>query len=72
MTELGLPQSALEIPRHYGGLLDGFVLDERDQGLKAQFDLPIQVVDTLMRTGDDRERVARQTLAFAETLRKRQ
>ena len=36
MTELGVPVSADEIVRHYGDLLDGFVLDARDAHLRER------------------------------------
>jgi LPPG:FO 2-phospho-L-lactate transferase len=69
MAELGVPQSALAVAHHYQGLIDGFVLDERDAALAAQFDLPVHIADTLMQSLPDRERVAREVLAFAAALR---
>ncbi|NMG76465.1 2-phospho-L-lactate transferase [Aromatoleum diolicum] len=69
MAELGLPVCAPEIARHYGDLIDGFVLDERDAALADQIDIPVCLADTLMKDIDDRERVARASLAFAERLR---
>lgn len=71
MTELGLPVSALEIVKHYAGLIDGFVLDQRDAHLKDQIDIPVMVTNTLMQTQEDRVRVAEETLAFACTLKNR-
>ena len=69
MAELGVPRSALAVAHHYQGLIDGFVLDERDAALAAQFDLPVHIADTLMQSLPDRERVAREVLAFAAALR---
>lgn len=69
MAELGLPVCAPEIARHYGDLIDGFVLDERDAALADQIDIAVCLADTLMKDIDDRERVARAALAFAERLR---
>jgi LPPG:FO 2-phospho-L-lactate transferase len=69
MAELGVPRSALTVAHHYRGLIDGFVLDERDAALAAQFDLPVHIADTLMQSLADRERVAREVLAFAAALR---
>jgi len=69
MAELGVPRSALAVAHHYQGLIDGFVLDERDAALAAQFDLPVHIADTLMQSLADRERVAREVLAFAAALR---
>ncbi|MGO1499911.1 MAG: 2-phospho-L-lactate transferase [Marinobacter sp.] len=71
MAELGLPVSALEIVKHYAGLIDGFVLDHRDTHLKDQIDIPVLVTNTLMQTREDRVRVAEETLAFATTLNNR-
>ncbi|MCK0508090.1 2-phospho-L-lactate transferase [Aromatoleum anaerobium] len=71
MAELGVPVCADEIVRYYGNLLDGFVLDVRDAHLQARIALPVHVTDTLMRTPQDRVRVARETLAFASRLTSR-
>lgn len=68
MAELGMPVSADEIARHYGGLIDGFVLDARDAQLRERIAIPVHVADTLMQTSADRIRVARETLAFAASL----
>jgi len=69
MAELGLVPSALAVAEHYHGLIDGFVLDQRDAPLAPQFDLPVHVCDTLMQTLEDRQRIARSVLAFAALLR---
>lgn len=68
MAELNLPVSAAEIARHYGDLIDGFVLDRRDSNLQAQIACPVAIVDTLMQNTEDRIRVAEATLAFANRL----
>ncbi|HHX35341.1 MAG TPA: 2-phospho-L-lactate transferase [Gammaproteobacteria bacterium] len=69
MQELKLPVSALQIVEHYAGLIDGFVLDERDAHLAEQINIPVTITDTLMQTREDRIRVAMHTLAFAQTLK---
>jgi LPPG:FO 2-phospho-L-lactate transferase len=46
----------------YAGLIDGLVADEPVHGL------PVLQTDTLMRDGDDRRRLAAETLQFAEGL----
>jgi LPPG:FO 2-phospho-L-lactate transferase len=69
MRELGLSPSPLTVLAHYGGLVDGFVLDERDAALAKEIDIPIRVCDTLMRSLADRERVARCTLELTQALR---
>jgi LPPG:FO 2-phospho-L-lactate transferase len=69
MRELGLAPSPLTVLEHYDGLVDGFVLDERDAALAKDIGVPIRVCDTLMRSLADRERVARCTLELAQALR---
>jgi LPPG:FO 2-phospho-L-lactate transferase len=68
MRELGLAPSPLTILEHYDGLIDGFVLDERDAALAKEIDVPVRTCDTLMRSLEDRERVARCTLELAQAL----
>ncbi len=66
MTELGLQISASAIAQHYEGVIDALLVDERD----PPESLPIASAraDTLMRTLDDRIRVARAALALAAEL----
>ncbi len=74
MAELGISVSPLAVARHYGDLLDGFVLDVRDAAIEAElreFGLPTLVTDTLMKTLADRQRLAAETLEYALTLNKR-
>ena len=69
MRELGLEVSPVGVARHYQDLLTGFVLDQRDEGLKMTigFELAIRtlVTDTVMEGDEDRIRLARQVLEFA-------
>lgn len=72
MAEFGLEISATAIARHYGALLDGFVIDSVDAGLATELQaagLRIAVCDTVMREDTDRERVARAALELAAALR---
>lgn len=72
MRELGLPSSAAAVARHYGDLLDGFVLDTADAALAPEIEaagLPVLVTDTVMRTLEDRIALARAVMALAERLR---
>ncbi|AYH43604.1 2-phospho-L-lactate transferase [Azoarcus sp. DN11] len=71
MAELGVPVGAEQIVHYYGDLLDGFVLDVRDAHLQERIALPVHVTDTLMRTPQDRVRVARETVDFAKHLKSR-
>jgi LPPG:FO 2-phospho-L-lactate transferase len=67
MTELGIAIEPLSIARHYAGLLDGLLVDERD-GRPA---LPVESAsaDTLMVSLADRKRVAAAALALADRIR---
>jgi LPPG:FO 2-phospho-L-lactate transferase len=69
MAELGLEVSPVTVASHYDGLLDGFVLDERDRALAPRFGIPVTVADTLMSTPEARERVARAALELARALK---
>ncbi len=68
MRELGVPSTAAAVARHYQGLLDGFVLDARDQADAREFGCPVHVTGTLMKSVADRERLAREVLAFAAAI----
>ena len=71
MAELGLPTGAVEVARHYDGLIDGFVLDSCDAGsadaVKA-LGLAVHVTGTVMQTLDDKTRLAREVLEFARSI----
>ena len=58
--------SAAAVAAHYGPLLCGIVVERGDED---GIDLPLHSTETVMRTRADRERLARETLAFAESLR---
>ncbi len=62
MRWAGYEPSAEGVVAYYDGLLDGLVTDERPDGVA------VLQTDTLMRDGDDRGRVAAETLRFAEAL----
>lgn len=71
MTELGMPSTALAVARHYGDLLDGFVLDhgDRDQAdAVAGLGMRPLVTKTVMESLADRENLARDVLALADEL----
>lgn len=70
MRELGLPLTTGAIARHYGKLLDGIVLDSEDRANAAEIGVPSICTRTLMNTLEDRERLARDVLSFAEDLRR--
>lgn len=72
MAELGIPATALEVARHYAGLLDGFVLDERDRSeadaLSEALQCPVLVTNTLMKSLVDKQALARAVLNFAQEI----
>jgi len=69
MAELGMEVSAAGVAAHYGGLLDGFVLDGSDAALADTLDLPCLVTSTLMRGDADKRALAEAVLEFAARLR---
>ncbi len=72
MEQLGLVPSALEVARHYRGLLRGFVIDREDA---AQADavralgMEVLVTDTIMVDAASKTRLAAEVLAFLSGLR---
>jgi LPPG:FO 2-phospho-L-lactate transferase len=68
MRELGVPRTTGAIVRHYGELLDGIVVDSEDRASAAEIEVPSVCTRTLMNTLEDRERLAREVLGFAERL----
>lgn len=70
-AELGIEPSALNVARHYTGLLDGFVIDHQDTELVQEIEnlgMHVLVTQTLMLTPDDRRRLAAEVLKFADSL----
>jgi LPPG:FO 2-phospho-L-lactate transferase len=67
MRELELEVSATTVSRHYGDLLDGMLIDARDP--PTTLDLPHARAYTLMKTLEDRIRVARAALDLADWIR---
>lgn len=74
MTELGLPVTAAAVGDYYADLIDGFVIDRRDQTAVVEsgrdYEYQIRYTDTLMVKQTDRIRLARDVLAFAGDLMK--
>jgi LPPG:FO 2-phospho-L-lactate transferase len=62
-----LPSPAA-IVQHYGGLLAGIVVERGDEG--GVGGLPVLATDTVMRSRAESLRLAREVLAFAESLRR--
>jgi LPPG:FO 2-phospho-L-lactate transferase len=68
MAELGLEVGAAAVARHYGDLLDHYVIDEADADAVRGLDLPLTATRTLMETIPDREALARVVLAAGRGL----
>ena len=71
MRELGAPVSALGVARHYGDLVDGWVIDRADAALRSPIEAlgcAVTVIDTIMRNRVGSRRLARGVVAFARTL----
>jgi LPPG:FO 2-phospho-L-lactate transferase len=68
MEELGLPVSAASVARHYGDLLDAYVLDPADCSCVADIPCRSVAAPVLMVTLDDREQLARTVLQVADAL----
>jgi LPPG:FO 2-phospho-L-lactate transferase len=61
-TELGIQPSALAVAHHYVDMLSGFVLDNVDHALAKKITIPVVVTQTLMKSRDDRRRLAQDVL----------
>lgn len=66
MGEMGLAVTNESIAAHYADVIDGLLVDERDDA--SGLTTPHDVTDTLMKTLADRERVARAALALADRI----
>ncbi len=72
MGELGLQTDAVEIARHYGRLLDGFVLDRSDAALAPAVEslgIAVHVAETVMQNMDDKVALAETVRSFARDLK---
>lgn len=68
---LGKEVSARGVAEWYQGLIDGFVIDERDADLAADIEamgVPTRVLDTIMKTAEISASVARAALSLADAL----
>ena len=69
MKELGLDPSAGTVAHRYHDLLDGYVIDHADMSEVVSIDARVTLAQTLMRTMEDREALARTVLDAAAVLR---
>jgi len=68
LDELDCPRTPVAIAHHYRGLIDGLVIDHADREWAERCDCATFVTATLMKTLDDRLRLATETLQFADRL----
>lgn len=66
MGELGLAVTNQSIAAHYADVIDGLLIDGRDDAFGVS--IAHDITDTLMKTLPDRERVARAALALADRI----
>ena len=69
MRELGIDVSNRSIERHYGDLVDAWIVDTQDAEDAAGSDRPVRIARTLMQTEGDKDAMAREVLEFADELR---
>lgn len=66
--ELGIEPSALAVANHYRGLLTGFVMDKIDVELAKDLEVQTLVTETLMKSPEDRRRLAQEVLHWIGAL----
>ncbi len=70
-SEMGIEPSALAVAMHYKDILRGWMIDTQDANLVAQIeahDINVHVANILMVDGEDRRRLAEETLLYAQEL----
>jgi LPPG:FO 2-phospho-L-lactate transferase len=68
MREAGIEPSALGVAQHYGRLIDGWVIDSADRNLAPAIEAlgcRVKVCNTMMRTLDDKRRLAHDAVGLA-------
>jgi LPPG:FO 2-phospho-L-lactate transferase len=68
MREVGAEPSALGVAQHYGRLADGWLIDSVDRDLAPAIEAlgcRVKVCDTIMRTLDDKRRLAHDAVGLA-------
>lgn len=66
--ELGYQSTAVEVYNHYSRLLSGFIIDRADEALVGNIPVPVHMTNILMKTNNDRKRLAQNVLNFIRTL----
>lgn len=68
MRELGMETSPAGIARRYAGLIDALLVDASDVPVEVDPDIEFVSASILMRSDEDRERLAREALATADRI----
>lgn len=68
MNELGVEPTSVAVARHYAGLVDGIVIDDKDAACVNELGMPAVVTKTLMTDLDTRIKLADVVLAFVAQL----
>jgi LPPG:FO 2-phospho-L-lactate transferase len=74
--EMGITPTAAAVADHYGELLSGFVMDDRDRDLESSLKdagsngLKVFITDTIMNTRQDRIQLAKEIIRFGRQLLK--
>ncbi|MDH6233749.1 LPPG:FO 2-phospho-L-lactate transferase [Mesorhizobium soli] len=68
MAELAVPATSKAIAEHYGGVIDGLVIDHADADDRETVNCPVHVTTSLMTSDEDRIRLAGEVLDFAYRL----
>ncbi len=68
MRELGIDVSPRAVAEHYGGLIDGFILDAADAPQAADIPVPVRIEPTLMTDLASKVALARAAVEFCEQL----
>lgn len=72
MSVFGYPSTPLGVAQTYLGVIDGIVIDTQDEdraGVIEELGVRVLVTNTIMRSLEDRERLALETIEFARSLR---
>jgi LPPG:FO 2-phospho-L-lactate transferase len=71
MEEFNIPASVISIAEHYHSLIDGLVIDNKDDTQAKQIEsmgLQVKVTNTIMKNDQDKIQLAQDVVAFAETI----
>jgi len=68
MSELSLDSSPSGIARHYAGLIDGLIVDHQDRTAASALSIPVHVTATLMKSLNDKARLAKECVVFAKDI----